>query len=152
MNGSPTDYLREMLALANKMFKYSPSFSPVSSCVRAPPRRKLFLQRPRSRIFVFSTWTSERRQKTMKGVGGKGQGKPGRGKGKGSGAGAGSTYADPGRPKSFHAHGHRWFLILTIHRTATGKRRRRRRRRRSRRLPSITRHGKNPGDRRRSVS
>jgi hypothetical protein len=49
----------------------------------------------------------------MKGPGGKGQGKPGRGKGKGkgkgkdkgkgkgSGAGVGSTYANPGRPKSF---------------------------------------------------
>ena len=45
----------------------------------------------------------------MKGSGGKGQGKPGRGKGKGkdkgkgkgSGAGVGSTYANPGRPKSF---------------------------------------------------
>ena len=46
----------------------------------------------------------------MKGPG-KGQGKPGRGKGKGkgkgkdkgkgSGAGVGSTYANPGRPKSF---------------------------------------------------
>jgi len=55
---------------------------------------------------------SKRRQ-TMKGPGGKGQGKPGRGKGKGkgkgkdkgkgkgSGAGVGSTYANPGRPKSF---------------------------------------------------
>jgi hypothetical protein len=59
--------------------------------------------------------TSKRRQKTMKAVGGKSQGKSGRGKpegkgkgtgqgnGKGSGAGAGSTYADQGRPKSFHA-------------------------------------------------
>ena len=43
----------------------------------------------------------------MKGLGGRGQGKPGRGKGKGkckgkdSGAGVGSTYANPGRPKSF---------------------------------------------------
>jgi hypothetical protein len=47
----------------------------------------------------------------MKGPGGNGQGKPGRGKGKGkdkdkgkgkgSGAGVGSTYANPGRPKSF---------------------------------------------------
>ena len=41
----------------------------------------------------------------MKGLGGRGQGKPGRGKGKGkgkdSGAGGGSTYANPGRPKSF---------------------------------------------------
>ena len=49
----------------------------------------------------------------MKGPGGKGQGKPGRGKGKGKGkgkdktkgkvsvAGVGSTYANPGRPKSF---------------------------------------------------
>jgi hypothetical protein len=43
----------------------------------------------------------------MEGLGGRGQGKPGRGKGKGkgkgkdSGAGVGSTYANPGRPKSF---------------------------------------------------
>ena len=43
----------------------------------------------------------------MKGLGGRGQGKPGRGKckgkgkGKDSGAGVGSTYANPGRPKSF---------------------------------------------------
>jgi hypothetical protein len=43
----------------------------------------------------------------MKGLGGRGQGKPGRGTGKGkgkgkdSGAGVGSTYANPGRPKSF---------------------------------------------------
>ena len=41
----------------------------------------------------------------MKGLGGRGQGKPGMGKGKGkgkdSGAGVGSTYANPGRPKSF---------------------------------------------------
>ena len=43
----------------------------------------------------------------MKGLGGRGQGKAGRGKGKGkgkgkdSGAGVGSTYANPGRPKSF---------------------------------------------------
>jgi hypothetical protein len=49
----------------------------------------------------------------MKGPGGKGEGKPGRGKGKGKGkgkdkgkgkgcgAGVGSTYANPGRPKSF---------------------------------------------------
>jgi hypothetical protein len=52
-----------------------------------------------------------------------------------------------------------WFLNLTIHRTARRRRGRRRRRRRSsssnsisRRLPSMTRHGKDPGDRRRSVS
>ena len=51
------------------------------------------------------------------------------------------------------------FLNLTMHRTARGRRGKRRRRRRSsssssisRRLPSMTRHGKDPGDRRRSVS
>ena len=184
----------------------------------------------------------------MKGLGGRGQGKPGRGKGKGkgkgkdSGAGVGSTYANPGRPKSFQptqqdrqrtgniaeyfrrrehtprpvapvfasaqmrgglegsrprasraadvtVAGHStkvldvhaapapaeilagflaeygsgsedadrshldegpcrilWILILTIHRTA--RRRRGKRRRSSSSLPSMTRHGKNPGDRR----
>jgi hypothetical protein len=51
-----------------------------------------------------------------------------------------------------------WFLNLTVHRTARRRRGKRRRRRRrssssiSRRLPSMTRHGKDPGDRRRSVS
>ena len=50
----------------------------------------------------------------MKGPGGKGEGKPGRGKskgkgkgkGKGCGAGVGSTYANPGRPKSFQPTQH----------------------------------------------
>ena len=54
----------------------------------------------------------------MKGPGGKGEGKPGRGKGKGKGkgkdkgkgkgcgAGVGSTYANPGRPKSFQPTQH----------------------------------------------
>jgi hypothetical protein len=51
-----------------------------------------------------------------------------------------------------------WFLILTMHQTARRRRRERRRSRSrsrssiSRRLPSMTRHGKDPGDRRRSVS
>jgi hypothetical protein len=42
-----------------------------------------------------------------------------------------------------------WILILTIHRTARRRRgKRRRRRSSSSSLPSTTRHGKNPGDRR----
>ena len=49
-----------------------------------------------------------------------------------------------------------WFLKLTMHRTARRRGKRRKRRRRSssisRRIPSMTRHGKDPGDRRRSVS
>jgi hypothetical protein len=52
-----------------------------------------------------------------------------------------------------------WFLNLTIYWTARRRRGKRRRRRRrnssiiiSRRLPSMMRHGKDPGDRRRSVS
>ena len=50
----------------------------------------------------------------MKGLGGRGHGKPGRGKGKDKGkgkdscAGVRSTYANPGRPKSFQpTHQHR---------------------------------------------
>jgi hypothetical protein len=43
-----------------------------------------------------------------------------------------------------------WILILTIHRTSRRRRGKRRRRRSSSSssLPSMTRHGKNPGDRR----
>jgi len=79
-----------------------------------PGKEETFFSASRSRIFCFFHVVDVRSVvQTMKGSGGKGQGKPGRGKGKGkgkgkdkgkgkgSGAGVGSTYANPGRPKSF---------------------------------------------------
>jgi hypothetical protein len=91
-----------MLVLANEMFNSPPVFAfflPVFVRLQ-PGKEENFSPASRSRIFVFSTWTSSKRhKKTMKGVGGKGQGKPGRGKpegegkgkdkGKGKGSGAG---------------------------------------------------------------
>ena len=40
VNGSPTDYLREMLVLANEMFNSPPVFALGSACVRALPTRQ----------------------------------------------------------------------------------------------------------------
>jgi hypothetical protein len=102
-----------MLVLANEMFDSPPVFAWVLPVfVRLKPgKEETFSPRHGHVFFVFPT--SRRSRQTMKGPGGKGKGKPGRGKGKGkgkgkdkgkgkgSGAGVGSTYANPGRPKSF---------------------------------------------------
>jgi hypothetical protein len=74
-----------MLVLANEMFNYPPVFAWVLPVfVRLQPgKEETFSPASRSRIFVFSTSVVESRHTTMlKG-------------------GVGSTYADPGRPKSF---------------------------------------------------
>ena len=97
-----------MLVLANEMFDSPPVFAWVLPVfVRLQPgKEETFFSASRSRIFCFFHVVDVRSVvQTMKGSGGKGQGKPGRGKGKGkgkgSGSGVGSTYANPGRPKSF---------------------------------------------------
>ena len=93
-------------------------FSPGSclcSCASNQARRKLFSPRHGHVFFVFSTWSTFEASSNDEGTWweGLGQAEPGRGKGKGkgknkckgkgkgSGAGVGSTYANPGRPKSF---------------------------------------------------
>jgi hypothetical protein len=104
-----------MLVLANEMFDSPPVFAWVLPVfVRLKPgKEETFSPRHGHVFFVFSMWSTSTRRQTMRGPGGKGQGTPGRGKGKGkgkdkgkgkgkgSGAGVGSTYANPGRPKSF---------------------------------------------------
>jgi hypothetical protein len=94
-------------------------FSPGSclcSCASNQGRRKLFLRVTVRYFLFFPPYTLTTQSVVVGGKAcdegawggwGRGQGKPGRGKGKGkgkdkdSGAGVGSTYANPGRPKTF---------------------------------------------------
>jgi hypothetical protein len=54
INGSPTDYLREMLVLANEMFNSPPVSPGPCLCSCASNKEETFSPASRSRIFVFS--------------------------------------------------------------------------------------------------